>query len=140
MSRKPSILCVDDRADSLLIRKLMLQQFGCEVVTVTDAGACLDALEQHVIDVVLIDYHLAAQTTGEDLAHMIRKRWPSVALVMLTGDPKIPDSARESVDAVMIKGASNPKDMMDLIEHLVPEATLRPRRPIVVPDSPSKAS
>ena len=139
MARKPSILCVDDRADSLLIRKLMLQQFGCDVVAVNDAPSCLDVLNQHAIDVVLIDYHLAAQTTGEALAHMIRKRWPSVALVMLTGDPKIPDSARESVDAVLIKGASDPKDMMDLIEHLVPEAALRPRRSIVVPDSPPKA-
>lgn len=140
MPRKPSILCVDDRADSLLIRKLMLQQFGCEVVAVTDAPACLDALDQHPIDLILIDYHLSDKMDGEELARTIRTNWPKVALVMLTGDPNVPNSARESVDAVLIKGASSPKDMLDLIEDLVPDAQLRPRQPAVTSESLSKTS
>ncbi|HKD83309.1 MAG TPA: response regulator [Terriglobales bacterium] len=127
MARKPTILCVDDRADSLLIRKLMLQQFGCEVVTVTDAPACLDALDQHPIDLILIDYHLSGKVNGEELSRTIRESWPKVALIMLTGDPNVPVSARESVDALLIKGASSPNDMLDLIENLVPDAELLPR-------------
>jgi CheY-like chemotaxis protein len=140
MSRKPTILCVDDRADSLLIRKLMLQQFGCEVVTVTDAASCVATLQRDPIDLVLIDYHLAESIDGEELAHTIRGSWPKVPMIMLTGDPNVPASAREAVDAVLIKGSSSPTDMLDLIEDLVPGTSLRPRRPVALPDSPSKAS
>ena len=137
MSRKPAILCVDDRADNLLVRKLMLEQFGCEVVAVNDSRSCVNALNENPIDLVLIDYHLAEETNGEDLARDIRKEWPDLPLVMLTGDPKIPDSVRESVDAVLIKGAGSPRDLLDLIEDLVPEATLRTRSRQILPRTTS---
>jgi CheY-like chemotaxis protein len=140
MSRKPTILCVDDRADSLLIRKMMLEQFGCAVVTVTDSRACVNALDANSIDLVLIDYHLAEATNGEDLARRIRASRPGLPLIMLTGDPKIPESVHESVDAVLIKGASNPADMLDLIQELLPEASLKSRPPQTVPGTISKAS
>jgi len=140
MSRKPAILCVDDRADNLLVRKLMLEQFGCEVVAVNDSRSCVNALNENPIDLVLIDYHLAEETNGEDLARDIRKEWPDLPLVMLTGDPKIPDSVRESVDAVLIKGAGSPRDLLDLIEDLVPEATLRTRSRQILPRTTSEAS
>ena len=122
MSRQATILCVDDRADSLLIRKLMLEQFGCKVVAVTDSRSCLNALSGNSVDLVLIDYHLAEETNGEDLARHIRSRQPDLPLILLTGDPKIPDSARDSVDAVLIKGAGSPRDLFILIEDLVPGA------------------
>jgi CheY-like chemotaxis protein len=140
MSRKATILCVDDRADNLLIRKLMLEQFGCKVVAVNDSQSCLHALNENRIDLVLIDYHLAEEATGEDLARQIRKVKPELPLVMLSGDPKIPDSARDSVDAVLIKGAGSPRDLLDLIEKLVPDATLRARPEQVVPETTPKVS
>jgi len=140
MPRTPTVLCVDDRADNLLIRKLMLEQFGCKVVTANDASSCLSALNEHRIDLVLIDYHLAKDTNGEELARRIRMEVPALPLIMLTGDPKIPDSARESVDAVLIKGASNPRDLLDLIEDLIPDTTLRARSPQILPGTTPKAS
>jgi len=139
VAKKPTILCVDDRADSLLIRKLMLEQFGCEVVAVNDSRSCLEAFNEHAVDLVLIDYHLAEETNGEDLARAIRASWPKLPLIMLTGDPILPDSARESVDAVLIKGASNPSALLDLIEDLVPDASLRARRPPILPGVSSGA-
>jgi CheY-like chemotaxis protein len=127
MSKTPTVLCVDDRADNLLIRKLMLEQFGCKVVAVNDARSCVSALNENHVDIVLIDYHLAEETNGEDLARQIRKDRPALPLIMLSGDPKIPDSARASVDAVLIKGSGSPRDLLDLIEDLVPDASLRAR-------------
>lgn len=140
MSMKPTVLCVDDRADNLLIRKLMLEQFGCAVVTVSDSHSCLNVLNEKTIDLVLIDYHLAEETNGEDLARHIRTMRPALPLIMLTGDPKIPDSARESVDAVLIKGLSSPKDLLDLIEDLVPGTALRPRVALPLDKITPKAS
>ena len=140
MSRKPTILCVDDRADNLLIRKLMLEQFGCAVTAVNDSRSCLNVLQENSVDLVLIDYHLAEKMNGEDLARQIRGLRPELPLVMLTGDPNIPDSVRDSVDAVLIKGSGSPKELFNLIEDLVPSATLRTRSPLILPGSTPKAS
>jgi CheY-like chemotaxis protein len=141
MARKPHILCVDDRADSLLVRKLMLEQFGCEVTTVTDSAACLEAVGGGTVDLVMIDYHLGESGNGEDLARVIRGSRPQLPLMMLTGDPKVPDSARESVDVLLIKGACNPTDMLNLIQDLLPQAELRPRgRPRFIPGAATRAS
>jgi CheY-like chemotaxis protein len=140
MSRKPTVLCVDDRADNLLIRKLMLEQFGCKVVAVNDSRSCVNALRENRVDLVLIDYHLAEKTNGEDLAREIRKDRPSLPLIMLTGDPKVPESVRESVDAVLIKGAGSPKDLLDLIQDLVPDACLRGRSEHTLPTTTPKAT
>ncbi len=133
MPKKPLILCVDDRADSLVVRKRLLEQFGCEVISVGDAQSGLEAVRKHVIDLVLIDYHLGKGASGEDLARAIRRLHPKLPMIMLTGDPQFPDSARETVDAVLIKGASSPVDMLDLIQDLLPDAEVRQRRPSIIP-------
>jgi CheY-like chemotaxis protein len=140
MILKPTILCVDDRMENLLIRKRMLEVFGCVVMTSPDSSSCLTALNENRVDLVIIDYHLDKEMNGAELAREIRNTRPKLPLIMLTGDPNIPDSARETVDAVLIKGASNPRDMLDLIQELVPDANLKPRTPQILPGTNQKAS
>lgn len=127
MARKPRVLCVDDRVENLLIRKIMLETYGCEVTAVHDADACLNSLQHGASDLVLIDYHLAGSGNGEDLARTIRKQQPQLPLIMLTGDPQVPSSAKESVDILLIKGDSSPGDLLDAIQKLLPEATIKTR-------------
>jgi CheY-like chemotaxis protein len=136
----PSILCIDDQETNLQIRALLLRQFGCEVFTATDEATAFEELGKHEIDVALIDYHLARGVMGDDLAREIRSRWPQMRLIMLTGDAKLPDEARTTVDAVLIKGTSNPGDMWEAIQNLLPNKKLKPRRPMLIPQFSQKAS
>lgn len=140
MPNKARVLCVDDRADALLVRKMMLEQFGYEVATVNDSPSCLRLLGQRPVDVVLIDYHLAVGDSGEDLARTIRSSRPELPLIMLTGDPGVPNSAREAVDVLLIKGANSPGELLDAIEKLVPHAPLRRRRTNIYSDASNTAS
>lgn len=137
---RPRILCLDDEPENLQVRKVLLEQFGCEVVAVTDSSACLHAAGQEIFDLVLLDYHLAEQVTGEDVARHLRGLLPKIALVMLTGDHRIPLSACKSVDAVLIKGQSGPAELLDTIEKLVPQRPIKPRHRSVVPSPASKIS
>ncbi len=132
MSRKPRILCVDDRADNLNIRTMLLEQFGCETLKAGDCQSALRIVSEGGVDLLVIDYHLSGDETGEILARDVRIMYPRIPLVMLTGDSSLPESACQSVDAVLIKGASNPGALLDLIEKLLPDASLRPRRPMLV--------
>ena len=140
MARKPKILCVDDQAVNLRIRTMLLQQFGCETIAVEDHHSALRALDDTQVDLALIDYHLAGDSTGEELARDLRVIRPQLPLVMLTGDSSLPESVRECVDAVLIKGASNPADLLNTIRKLLPDAPLKPQPPMLIPDPRAKAS
>jgi CheY-like chemotaxis protein len=137
---KPRILCLDDQPEILLVRKVLLEQFGCEVVTVTDSSACLHVAAQETFDLALLDLHLAERVTGEDVARDLRILLPKMPLVMLTGDPRIPASARKCVDAVLIKGQSGPGELLDTIHRLLPRLPIRPRRESALPSPISKTS
>ena len=115
MGKKPTILCVDDMEERLRIRVLLLQQSGCETLRTQSILA-------------LIDYHLANRETGEQVARDVRVLKPHIPLVMLTGDVHLPDHACQCVDAVLTKGSSSPAELLDIIQQLIPDAQLRPRR------------
>jgi len=129
--RPPRILCLDDQPEHLLIRKALLEQFGCEVVVVYDAQVCLLTATHSHFDLALLDYHLGGNINGEDVARDLRVCLPDLRLVMLTGDPTIPESAKESVDAVLLKGSSSPGDLLWMIRTLLPECEIKPQRPMM---------
>lgn len=132
MSRKPKILCVDDKIDNLRIRVMLLERFGCEAVIASDHNSALRACMEDRIDLAVIDYHLARGEMGDELAHDIRVMFPKLPLIMLTGDPQLPDSAAKTVDAVLVKGQCNPSALLDVIEQLLPDAMLASRPPVSV--------
>jgi len=121
---KPIILCVDDQSGNLRIRAMMLEQFGCIALTAIDHKSALRAASEKAPDLAVIDYHLANGENGEQLAHDLRVLCPRVLLIMLTGDFKLPPSAADSVDAVLIKGAGGPPALLELIQKLLPGAPL----------------
>ncbi len=131
--KKPRILCLDDQRENLRLRKMFLEQFGCEVIAVEDADACLRVATHEAIDLALLDYHLSGEITGEHVAQDLRALFPEMPLIMLTGDPNLPDSAKKSVDMFFIKGASSPADLLDAMENLLPDHSLKPRhKPVTV--------
>lgn len=126
--KKPRILCLDDQPENLRVRMMFLEKFGCEVTIVEEAQACLQMATRESFDLALLDYHLGGEITGEDVAHDLRSCAQGMPLVMLTGDPAIPESAKQSVDAVFIKGVGSPAEMLDVIQKLLPGCQLKPRR------------
>lgn len=127
-NHRPRILCLDDQRDNLRLRKVFLEQFGCEVLTVEEAHQCLQIATREPLDLAILDYHLAGEVTGEDVARDLQVMVPDLTLMMLSGDPHIPQSARECVDAVFLKGSSDPGELIDIIRGLLPECELKPRR------------
>lgn len=134
LARGPKVVCIDDQINNLRVRKLLLEQFGCEVIAVSDPFTGLSEISSSKPDIVLLDYHLANGVTGEEVARDIRAVLPRVPIVFLTGDPHLPKSAHESVDAVLVKGASSPADLLATIRRLVPDAFVKPVRPMMKPE------
>lgn len=89
---KPVILCVDDEPNSLILRKLVLQRAGYEVFTASSGHEAIDLLASQKVDLVLSDQLMPCQT-GTDLARMIKSRWPSLPVILLSGVNEIPTDA-----------------------------------------------
>lgn len=89
---KPVILCVDDEPNSLVLRKLVLQKAGYDVITANSAKAALDVLASRQIDLVLSDQLMPGQT-GTELARQIKNRWPSLPVILISGVNEIPPDA-----------------------------------------------
>lgn len=86
------ILCVDDEPNSLILRKLVLQKSGYEVLTASSGPEAIDLLTSHKVDLVLSDQLMPGQT-GTDLARTIKGRWPSLPVILLSGVNEMPSDA-----------------------------------------------
>jgi CheY-like chemotaxis protein len=98
---KPVILCVDDEPNSLVLRKLVLQKAGYEVVTANSAVAALDVLASSRVDLVLSD-QLMPGVTGTELARQIKDKWPFLPVILISGVNEIPPDS-EIADLFMSK-------------------------------------
>ncbi len=89
---KAVILCVDDEPNSLVLRKLVLQKAGYEVVTANSASQALEVLDSRPVNLVLSDQLMPGQT-GTELARQIKDRWPSLPVILISGVNEIPPDA-----------------------------------------------
>lgn len=89
---KPVILCVDDEPNSLVLRKLVLQKAGYDVITANSASQALEVLNSRQVNLVLSDQLMPGQT-GTELARQVKSRWPSLPVILISGVNEIPPDA-----------------------------------------------
>ncbi|MFZ0708147.1 MAG: response regulator [Candidatus Korobacteraceae bacterium] len=110
---------MDDRVGSLEVRRAMLTQMGYDVLIASDPPSALSIFDKVDVDLVLLDYSFPGQISGDELAHQLRARKPELPLIMLSGFPDLPDNVAQSVDVVLLKGSSQPADLMNAIARLL---------------------
>lgn len=106
---KLKVLCVDDDESGLLLRKLLLEAEGYEVLAAGSGRAGLSVLEQQEVDAVVLDYAMPAMNGGQ-VAGVIRQKWPNIPIIMLSGYTEdVPNEIRALVNAFVSKGDSTPE-------------------------------
>lgn len=83
------ILCVDDEENPLILRKLVLQKHGFQVVTATSASMAMETIGNCHVDLVVSD-QLMPGCTGTELAQQIKLARPELPVVLLSGVNEIP--------------------------------------------------
>jgi CheY-like chemotaxis protein len=86
---KAVILCVDDEANPLALRKLVLQKAGYEVITANSAKEALALAAARNFDLVLSDY-LMPGTTGTELAEQLKAEHPELPVILISGVNELP--------------------------------------------------
>lgn len=89
MARKPTLLCVDDDAQSLEVRRIVFEAFGFEVTCATDPRQGLRLHASRRFDAALLDYQMP-HLNGAELAKSMKVSRPDVPIVILSGLADLP--------------------------------------------------
>jgi CheY-like chemotaxis protein len=81
----PTILVVDDDDSVRGLLVTVIERLGYTPVAAEDAGRALQLLDQHDVDLVLLDLHMPGPADGEDLLFLLRDRGDEVPIVIVSG-------------------------------------------------------
>jgi CheY-like chemotaxis protein len=98
---RPSVLCVDDSEEILLICRTVLESGGYQVLTAANGPEALRLLHEHSVDASVIDSVMPGMC-GADLAREI-KRVANVPVIMFSSSER-PHELVEFVDSYLSKG------------------------------------
>jgi DNA-binding NtrC family response regulator len=117
MFKTPSrILLVDDEKDFVEMLSLRLQEIDEEVLQAYSGLECLEKLKETEIDVVILDVKMPGMDGIETLQE-IKKRYPLVEVIMLTGHGTI-ETAVQGMKLGAYDFLIKPADFEDLTTKL----------------------
>ena len=117
MMRSHTILCVDDEALGLQIRRAILELAGYRVLTALDGKAALVLFEGNPIDAVLLDY-LMPEMNGGQVAAAMRRLKPGVPILLHSACVDLPQETIEIVDSALSKG-EGPELLLNRLQGLI---------------------
>ncbi|MFY9910070.1 MAG: response regulator [Candidatus Sulfotelmatobacter sp.] len=118
MSRaKATILCVHDRWNGLIDRKILLEENGYKVLEATDCSEGLRLFLSHRVDAVILDYQMARMHGHLVAAEMKLLKW-QVPIILLSASGPLPDGKLKSVDTCLSKSQA-PRILLSTLKDLL---------------------
>jgi len=110
------VLCIDDDATNLLVRKAVLQSVGYSVLTASTGMEGIALFQRHPVAAVIVDFQMPEMNGAEVAAEMKRMR-PHVPIIMLSAYTDLTPDLLRSTDAYLIKG-NNLSTLFDVLAKL----------------------
>jgi CheY-like chemotaxis protein len=111
------VLCVDDEAVGLRVRKILLERAGYRVLTAADGQSGLELFAIHPVEAVILDYAMPGMHGGE-VASKMRQTKPEVPILLLSAYVGLSDEVSSLVDVYMTKGEGAPA-LLDKLGNLL---------------------
>lgn len=93
------LLLVDDELEFLAATARALSRRGFQVTQAPSGSTALETLRKGSVDVVVLDMKMPG-IDGEELFGIIRRRWPHLPVIMLTGHGTVQQAFRTSKDGI----------------------------------------
>jgi CheY-like chemotaxis protein len=113
------VLCVDDEAVGLQVRKILLERAGYRVLTASDGPSGLKIFCSELVEAVVLDYSMPGMHGGE-VAVRMRQAKPQVPILLLSAYMGLPPEVTSLVDLYMTKGEGAPVLLEKLASLLQP--------------------
>lgn len=124
----PTILCIDDERVPLELRCHLLKQAGYRVVVAGSGKEGIQLFSTERIDLVVLDYWMDAMD-GLEVAAQIKRMNRKIPIIMLSGYRELLDEGLGLVDRWLLKGQSEPEDLLTTIKELSKPLELRSPTP-----------
>ena len=119
-----TILCIDDDAINLDMRRELLRRTGYRVLTAKSGAEALERFRSETVDAVVLDYWLPG-TNGIKVATEFKSLKPHIPIIMLSGSETILDETVGRVDRWLVKGNIEPKDLLNTLDDLLNRSSAR---------------
>jgi CheY-like chemotaxis protein len=111
------ILCMDDEATGLSVRKMILESQGYRVFTAENGPEGLAIFSAQPIALVILDYKLPGMN-GDVVAERMKQIKPFIPILMLSGYVDLPNETLALVDRYLTKG-EGPLIMLKAVAELL---------------------
>jgi len=113
----PLILCIDDEALGLKIRKAVLEKEGYRVLTAADGSTGLSLFINQPVEGVILDYYMPGMDGGQ-VAGAMRKQRPEVPILLLSAYINLPSEVVALVDFTVLKG-EGPNELLMKVRRML---------------------
>lgn len=110
------ILLVDDDQNFLSVTRKRLIKRGCSVITASNGFEALEHLKSQIVQVVVLDVKMPGMS-GIDILQEIKKSFPLVQVIMLTGVPTV-GCASDSLKTGALSYLIKPVDFEELLQNI----------------------
>jgi CheY-like chemotaxis protein len=117
MRPKKVILCVDDNAQALSVRKFLLETRGYRVLSAASPEQAIELFAGGTVDLVLSDLVMPAMD-GNELVRRLKEISPEVPMILVSGSVRSIERANRA-DAFLPKGACSPLEMLERIRLMI---------------------
>jgi len=116
-----SIVALDDDDDFRQYIKAVLEADGHDVRTRATPAQLFETCDEHLPDIVLLDIKMGRHS-GEEVLAEIRRRWPRLCVVVVTGYPSM-DSMRQTFRQDVFDYLAKPFSLAELRRTLAQAVT-----------------
>ena len=119
--RAYTILLVEDDEDDFLLMKIYFREIPeCRVVLewVDTYQKALQAFQQHLPDILLVDYNLNSSSNGLDLVQELKRRDPGIPAFLITAQDRYAFGKHEAyalLDGIINKNQLSTKVLNDTV-------------------------
>jgi CheY-like chemotaxis protein len=113
----PTILCIDDEALGLEIRKAVLEMAGYQVLIAADGPTGLSLFRKNAIDGVVLDYYMP-EMDGREVAEAMRRERPEVPIMLLSAYINLPSEVVTLADVTLLKG-EGPQELLEKLRSML---------------------
>lgn len=117
MPQSQTILCIDDEALGLQIRKTVLERAGYQVLTALDGKTAMSLFRENAIDAVVLDYYMPVMD-GAQVAAAMRKVRNDIPILLLSAYIDLPSEVTALADVTMLKG-EGPDELLNKVKTLL---------------------